>query len=112
MADTSAAICADKTAAGIYRFRTQEANQPPQDRWWRLHVESPEALNAAKGRAVLLCSAAVASRLGDLTVLWVRGVASAGGIDLYHCNGIAGDAALLLSASGVPPKLLGIALNE
>lgn len=111
MADTSAAICAERTAADIYRFRTQEANQPPQDRWWRLHVERPEALNAAEDRAVLLCSAAVASRLGDLTVLWVRGVASAGGIGLYHCNGIDGDAALLLSASGVPPKLLGIALN-
>lgn len=112
MADTAAAICADKTAAGTYRFRTQEANQLPQDRWWRLHVESREALSSAKDRAVLLCSEAVASRLGDLTVLWVRSVASAGGIGLYHCNGIAGDAVLLLRASGVPPKLLGIALNE
>lgn len=112
MANTSAAICADKTASNIYRFQAKASNQPPQDRWFRLHAESPEVVSAANERAVLLYSSAVASRPGDLAVLWIRSVVSAGGIGLYHCNGSAGDAVLLLPAPGVPPKLLGIALNE
>ncbi len=110
--DMMAALCAEKTYAGAYRFQVQEAGHPARERSWRLHTESASVLNAAAPKAVLLCSSSLAARTEQLTVLWVKGVVSAGGIGLYHCDGSAGPAVLLLPAPHIPPKLLGLALND
>lgn len=107
------AFCAEVASAGTYRFQFQEADGlPAQECSLSLQAEAGFSSNGLASNAVLLCSSTLAAHAGELVVLRVNGVASAGGIGLYSCDGNAGSAVLLIPAPEVPQKLLGLVFNE
>lgn len=106
------AYCGQAKTEGDFRFEAVVGDKASQKPSWSLQAENRGVAFDLPVRSVLVCDSRLAAQSGELSVLRTTRVTAAGGVALYLCKGNAGDAVLLFPTRGMPPSVIGVALNE
>jgi len=109
--EVGSAYCGQAKTAGDFRFEPVGGDKASQMLSWSLQAENRGVALELPVRSVLVCDSRLAARSGELSVLRTSGITAAGGVALYHCKGNAGDAVLMFPTPGMPPSVIGVALN-